>query len=120
MTRRSFGRLGERVGVVDERLGVGELAELEHHLGALRQQRQAKRIVFLEQRDRAAEQVLGRVRVAARERATARRGEPPRRVAADLVALLVERAELAEIAVRLLEVIAEDLLELERRGRVPR
>ena len=53
------------------------------------------------------------MRVAARERAAARRGEPARRVAADLVALLVERAELAEIAVRLLEVIAEDLLELE-------
>ena len=48
----------------------------------------------------------------ANERAAGRR-QPARRVAADLVRLLVERPELGEVAVRLLEVIAEDLLELE-------
>ena len=50
-------------------------------------------------------------------RAKARRpalDQPPRRIGADRHALLVQRPQLAQVAVRLLEVIAEDLLELER------
>ena len=101
------------MSTVDESLRIGVLAKLEHHLGTLRQQRQAKRIVFLEQRGCAPEQVLGRVHVAARERATRRPRRVARaRIASDLVARLVDRAELAEIPVRLLQVIAEDLFEL--------
>ena len=41
-------------------------------------------------------------------------GQAPRAVGADRDALLVERPEFAQVAVRLLEVVAEDLLELER------
>ena len=51
--------------------------------------------------------------VATRERAAAGGREPPRRVLADLPAAVVERPELGEVPPRLLEVVAEDLLELD-------
>ena len=50
-------------------------------------------------------------------RANARRPAEARRraaVGADLAAVLVERAELGQVPMRLLEVVAEDLLELGR------
>ena len=102
-----------RERLVDGGARFGELAELELHLAELGKERQPERISFGEQRDGAAEQVRGGVHVAARERAPPRRREAPRAVAADLARLLVERPELAEVALRLLEVVAEDLLELE-------
>ena len=43
LTRTSLAAVGELMGAVDEHLRIRELAELEHHLGALRQQRQANR-----------------------------------------------------------------------------
>ena len=50
--------------------------------------------------------------VAARERASARRREAARPVLADRAAAIVERPELGEVRPCLLEVVAEDLLEL--------
>ena len=62
---------------------------------------------------RAAEQRRRGRDVAAGERAPAGRGEAPGAVLADRAAPLVERAELGEVRPGLLEVVAEDLLELD-------
>ena len=58
------------------------------------------------------EQSRGGRDVAACERAPARRREAARPVLADRAAAIVERPELGEVRPRLLEVVAEDLLEL--------
>ena len=47
-----------------------------------------------------------------RQRLLEERGQPPRRRRAQLQGTIVERAELGPVAVRLLEVVAEDLVEL--------
>src|SRR4030095_625962 len=60
------------------------------------------------------EEVDGRPNVAARERTSRGRRETPSAVAADGHPFLVEDAELAQVLVRLLEVITEDRLELHR------
>ena len=65
-----------------------------------------------EQVDRAAQQAGGRGQVATRERAPAGRAELVGRARGDRPALGVERPELAPVAIGLLEVVAEDLLEL--------
>ena len=71
------------------------------------------RVGLGEECNRPAKQALRRMHVAAREGAPARGREPARRVATDR-AVLVQRPQLAQVAMRLLEVVAEDLLELER------
>ena len=76
------------------------------------QQSQALGVVGGQERGRAAEERRRGRDVAARERASARRGEPPGAVLTDRAAPFVERAELREIRPGLLEVVAEDLLEL--------
>ena len=60
----------------------------------------------------APEEVRRRRHVAAGERAPPGRGEAPRAVLADRASVVVERAELREVRPGLLEVVAEDLLEL--------
>ena len=50
----------------------------------------------------------------ARRRAVLRTSQPARRVGAELADVIVGRSELGEKPVRLLEVVAEDLLVLER------
>src|SRR4029453_10137962 len=89
-----------------------ELAKLEQHLAQLGKQGQALRIIFLQQGDGATEQVAGGVGVATRERSSPRGCQAARTVGADLPPLLVERPQLGQVVVRLLEVIAEDRLEL--------
>ena len=71
------------------------------------------RVVLRQECRGAAEQRDGRGDVSAVERAPAGRREPPRAVLADRAAVLVERAELGEVLPGLLEVVAEDLLELD-------
>src|SRR5579871_3030809 len=63
--------------------------------------------------DSPAEERRGRGHVAAGEGAPARRAEMAGGAAAELLGLRVERGQLEEVAARLLEVIADDLLELE-------
>ena len=59
-----------------------------------------------------AEERRGSRDVAAREGSSSRRRQPPGRVLADRPPVVVQRAELREIRPGLLEVVAEDLLEL--------
>ena len=63
---------------------------------------------------RGREQVRRGGHVAAHEGAPARGGQPARGIGAELPYVLVGRRELGEEPVRLLEVVAEDLLVLER------
>ena len=70
------------------------------------------RIVVLAQRGGPPQQVRGRRHVAPGERAAPGVAELGAARRADLPALGVERAELRPVAERLLEVVAEDLLEL--------
>ena len=69
-------------------------------------------VAFGQQRDGAAEQVGGGAHVAAAERAPAGRRELLGRARPSSLPVVVERAELAQVPVRLLEVVAEDLLVL--------
>ena len=69
------------------------------------------RIVGVEQRDGPLQQAHGGPHVAARERASAGRAQS-RGAGAELAGALVDRAELGRVTVRLLEVVAEDLVVL--------
>ena len=85
---------------------------IEEGLAVLRQQPQPAAALGGEQRSGAAEQGDGARHVAAGECPSSRRGEPARPLLADLAAAGVERPELREVVAGLLQVVAEDLLEL--------
>ena len=86
--------------------GEQRLAPVERELGA-------RRIRRVEPIERAAEQARRERQVVARERAPARRRRDARRALAEGAALRVERAELAQMLVRLLEVPADRLVVLD-------
>ena len=92
--------------------GPRELAGLHERLAEQRQQLETAIAVHLEEIGRAPEEVGGGRHVAAREGAPAGRGEPRRRPQPQVAPVVVERPQLGEVAVRLLEVVAEDLLVL--------
>ena len=106
------GLVGDRHRLVEDVRGRVEVtlleigvAEVDHELEPeVRRRRQ--------QRDGPAQQVDRGRDVAPGERALARRGELDRGPFAD-PARIVDRSQLDPIAIRLLEVVAEDLLELE-------
>ena len=86
--------------------GLGErYAELEQQVGSLRMR-------LRHQRHRPLEQVHRCRHVAAGQRATPRVREPRGRLGREFDAVLVQRSEVVEVAVCLLQVIAEDLLVL--------
>ena len=96
----------------DERfIRVIEGAELGQGLAEVHQERRPLRAI-LEERRGPAQEARGRRHVAACECSPSRRPEPHRRSAAKFSAVVVKRAEVHEIAVCLLEVVAQDLLEL--------
>ena len=100
--------------LVEHGLGVGEATDLEQRLAVVRQQLEPRVRFVREERDRPLEQVRRRGHVAPRERAPTRRRQPPRPVRAERPSVVVERPELGQVAVRLLQVVAEDLLVLGR------
>ena len=91
---------------------MGEIADLEQRLAQLGKEREPPRIERLQQRRGPLEQVRGRRHVAAFECAAARGGELGRGALADRTRVVVDRAELEQVTVGLLEVVAEDLLVL--------
>ena len=111
---RLFDPLRRLERFVDDRPRLGELAELEQHLAELGKQRRAAVGRPSEAAPRRDAAGLPAAFTSPRANARrARRRQAARPVGADLAALLVERPELAQIVVRLLEVVAEDRLELE-------
>ncbi len=106
-SRRCRDRLPEH------RARLLEAAGHEERLAVLGQQPQPAAMLRGQQGHRAPEQRHRARHVAACERAPARRGEAPGALLADLATAGVERAELGEVATGLLEVVAEDLLELD-------
>ena len=94
--------------------GLGELADVHQRLAQVGEQVEPVLVEGRKERRRAPEQVRGGRHVAAGERPVAGRSQPLGRLPADGSAAVVERAELGEIGVRLLEVVAEDLLVLAR------
>ncbi len=101
-------RLTERI------LCFAETPGLQHCLAGFREELEPALDILREERVGALEQVRGGRRVAARERPASRRGQPPGAVGTERAAVVVERPELGQIAMRLLEVVAEDLLVLRR------
>ena len=84
----------------------------QQRLTVVREEAQPLRMIRWKQGCGAAEQVRRRRDVTASERAASGRREAASAVLADRAPAVVERAELREVAARLLEVVAEDLLEL--------
>jgi len=106
------GILGRSRCLAEHALGVSELADVHQRLTEVRQQLEPFGVEHGEQRGRSPHQVRGGRHVAAGERPAARGPQPFGRSSPDGSAAIVERPELGEIPVRLLEVVAEDLLVL--------
>ena len=107
--RRLGGGLLHLPGDGDEPVEVRRLHERERDLG---QQLQASLVVGGQERGGAREEVDGGRHVAARERALAGRRQPLRRALAQRRGPIAGRPELEQGAMRLLEVVADDLLVL--------
>ena len=97
--------------VAQEGVDPRELAGLRQGDAELDRELAPCRIILVEERHGSLEQADGGAGVAARERAPARRAEPPGGAGSQLAAFL-ERSELRQVAVRVLEVVAEQLVVL--------
>jgi hypothetical protein len=104
--------------LVEDVLRVRELANRHQRLRQVGEERQAVAARCRQKRRPAAEEVRGGGHVAAGERPAPRRHEAVRRPGPELASVLVEGAELGEGRVRLLEVVAQDLLVLDGSIRV--
>ena len=111
------GELGRGDRVLEQAAGLLELAELHQRLPEVGEDRKTQRIMRRERRRCAKEQVGGRVHVTADECTPARRRKPLRSLGADCDGVFVGQSKLDQISVRLLQVVAGDLLELGRPGR---
>ena len=107
----------EAVELLDRRRRRTDVAGREQRLAPVERELGARGVVGLEALERAAEQAGGERHVVARERAAAGRGETLRGAFAEPAAARVERAELAQVLVRLLEMPADRLVVLGRAGR---
>ena len=106
-------RHGARDRLVDAHLRLGELADLHQRLAEVGQQLEPLALALRQHVDRPPQQARGGLHVATRERPPPGRAELARAAPAELAALVVERRELEQVAARLLEMEADDLLELE-------
>ena len=108
-------RAAKRAELVDRAAAAGpDVARGEQRLAPVERQVGARRIVGVEPVERAPEQARRERQVVARQRAPAGGGEVARGALAERAAARVERAELAQVLVRLLEVPADRLVVLER------
>ena len=92
--------------------GLGELADVHQRLAQVGQQVEPVLVEGREERRRAPEQVRGGRHVAARERPPAGGAQPLGRLPADARGRGRRAGPARQVAVRLLEVVAEDLLVL--------
>ena len=105
---------GEAAELVDRPRRRADVAGGEQRLAPVEGQVGARGIRRVEPIERASEQARRQRQVVARERAPAGRREVARRPLAERPTLRVERAELAQVLVRLLEVPADRLVVLDR------
>ncbi len=105
-SRRALG------GRVESGVRSPDLADLRERQAELEQQARPCGVIVRQQVDRAADEIRCGRHVTAHEGPLSGRCQAPGRIDADGRPVLVERAKLEEVAVRLLEVVAEDLLEL--------
>ena len=121
--RREHDRVVRARGLVEhlseDGLGGGELTRLRQHEAELRRQPEPALVVRRQERGSALEQAPRRVDVAARERATACTEEPVGRPARELDLRVAVAAELQAQAERLLQVVADDLVEVGSLDRAP-
>src|SRR5262249_27749390 len=96
----------------EEDLRPGELARFHDRLAQVRKELEARWIALGQELARTAEQIRGGGHVAASKRTTTCGRQSSERPSAELETVVVQRAELGEIVIRLFEVIAENLLEL--------
>src|SRR3954449_2283715 len=111
---RLAGKLGDRERVLEQAVGLLELAELHQRLSEVGEEREAPGVLRRERRRRPQEQVRRSVHVAANEGPTACRRESRRSFGTDGNGVLVRQPELDEIAMSLLEMVPGDLFELRR------
>jgi hypothetical protein len=104
--------VGELDGVVEEPLGLGQTPRLHERAPEARQERGVRRIPLLEKGARALQEVDRGPKVAPGERAPTRDVETPRRLRRERPFRRADRPELLAVAVRLLEVVADDLVVL--------
>ena len=90
------------------------MRQLHERLGQVGEEAQALQRVDRQAGSRAAQQVRGGRHVAARHGPAAGRSQLLGRAGADQPRMVVDRAQLGQVAIRLLEVVAEDLLVLLR------
>jgi hypothetical protein len=93
-----------------------DVSSREQRFAPIERQVGARRISVIESIERPPEQVRGDRHVVARQRPPARCGEMTRRPLAERPALRIDRPELAEELVRLLEMPADRLVVLDRLG----
>ena len=97
------GRRGDRAA--QHALGLGELAHVHERLAEVGQEAEPVGVERRHQVDRPAQEAGRGVHVAALERPLAGAGQPLARALAELAAVVVQRPELGQVAVRLLEVV---------------
>ena len=122
LTREAGVPRAQALGVSGEAAELGDrprrrgahVARTEQRLAPVDGQLGARGVGVAETIERAPEQVRGRLEVVARERPPASRREGPPRPLAERAAVRIERAQLTQVLVRLLEVPADRLLVLDR------
>ena len=110
---QTVGARGETPELVDRGARGADVAARQQRLAPIQDQIGPRCVSGFQPIDRAAEKARGDRQVVARQRPPARRSEMPRRPRADRAPPGVDRAELAEVLVRLLEVPAERLIVLD-------
>ena len=115
--RRFLRRVAQRRRLVARHLEhtvcVGEVARCGHRLARLDQEHRAARGSFRQRKRGAIQEVRRRWHVAAGKCPSTCRGQSRGGADPELSPVFVERSELAQESMRLLQVIAEDLLELQ-------
>src|SRR5205814_729394 len=104
--------IGCRDRLVQRAVGLVELALLPERLGEIGQEAEPPWVVGRVESHGPPQEIRRGRHVAPGERPPTRGRQPRGAANAELEAVLVERPELREVPVRLLEVVAEDLLEL--------
>ncbi len=106
MVARGFGG---RDCAGEHPVGLGELAEVHQRLAQVGEQAHPVGVELGHEVDRAPQETGRRMHVATGERALAGTGQPLAGSAPEFLAMVVERAELGQVGVSLLEVVGRDL-----------
>jgi hypothetical protein len=103
----------EATELVDRRRCRSDVAGAEQRFAPIQRELCALRVFGIESLERATQQARGERHVVARERTPARGREAARRALAERTALRIQRAELAQVLMRLLEMPSDRLVVLD-------